>query len=349
MALVDPKPFRRISALSKDKDPSSSVNAGPLLRWIGFLIGAAVIALQPDHTVGAADSGSTVMLHLPGISTSSMPFMIADDLGFYRDEAIRVETTRIRTGAGIQAMIAGAVDASQIVGPTVLAAVLGGAPLKIVMVFNDKPTFKLYVKSRFKSFADLKGAKIASSTPGSTNDRLLKIVLEKHGIDWRKDISIIYIGTSDVVFKALQAGSIDGAALTPPASFQAEQFGFYPLASFINEVGALQGGVSANEAFLRNRKILAEKFLRATLKGLRYFTSNREGAVKIMTKVMDLNAANAARVYDETIPAFVSDGTISGRFQDEVLDFELKTIGTDKKIPREKLFDFSAIRNAAAK
>jgi ABC-type nitrate/sulfonate/bicarbonate transport system substrate-binding protein len=195
----------------------------------------------------------------------------------------------------------------------------------------------------------LRGAKIASSTPGSTNDRLLKIVLEKHGVDWRKEISIIYIGTSDVVFKALQAGSIDGAALTPPASFQAEQFGFYPLASFINEVGALQGGVSVNETFVRNRKSIAEKFLRATLKGLRYFKTNREGTVRIMTKSMDLNAAEAGRVYDETIPAFVSDGTISERFQDEVLDFELKTIGTDKKIPREKLFDFSIIKSLGAK
>jgi NitT/TauT family transport system substrate-binding protein len=320
-----------------------------LLQAVRRLFLAATFALLCSRTSIAADSASTVILHLPGISTSSLPFVIADELGFNREEGIRVEITRIRTGAGIQAMIAGAVDASQVVGPTVLAGVLGGAPLKVVMVFNDKPTFKLYVKSRFKSFADLKGAKIASSTPGSTNDRLLKIVLEKHGVNWRKDINIIYIGTSDVVFKALQAGSIDGAPLTPPASFQAEQFGFYPLASFINEIGALQGGVSANEAFLKNRKVQAEKFLHATLKGLKYFKSNRDGTVKIMTKVMDMNAANAARVYDETIPAFVSDGMISERFQDEVLDFELKTIGTDKKIPREKLFDFSMIKTMAAK
>ena len=154
----------------------------------------------------AAETNSLVKVHLPGFSTSSLPFLIADDLGFYREEGVRIEIIRIRTGAGIQALIAGAVDVSQIVGPTVLAAVLGGAPLRVVMVFNDKPTFKLYVKKQFKSFADIKRAKIGSSTPGSTNDRLLKVVLEKHGVDWKKDIDIIYIGTSDVVFRALQAG-----------------------------------------------------------------------------------------------------------------------------------------------
>jgi NitT/TauT family transport system substrate-binding protein len=304
----------------------------------------AAIFLLAAATARAADGGAVLRVHLPGYSTSSLPYLIADELGFYRDEGIRIEITRIRTGAGIQAMIAGAVDASQIVGPTVLAAVLGGAPLKVTMIFNDKPTFKLYVKKRFRSFADLKGAKIGSSTPGSTNDRLLKVVLEKNGVDWRKDLSIIYIGTSDVVFRALQAGSIDGAPLTPPASFQAEEFGFYPLADFIGEVGALQGGVSTTAGFLQGHKSAAEKFHRATLKGLKYFKTNREGTVRIMAKYLELPADKAARVYDETTPAFVTDGTISADFQDRVLDFELKTIGADKKIARDRLFDFSLIK-----
>jgi hypothetical protein len=36
-------------------------------------------------------------------------------------------------------------------------------------------------------------------------------------------------------------------------------------------------------------------------------------------------------------------------FQDKVLDFELKAIGTDQKIPREKVFDFSIMKSFAAK
>lgn len=64
-----------------------------------------------------------------------------------------------------------------------------------------------------------------------------------------------------------------------------------------------------------------------------------------MTKYMNLNAETAGRVYDEIVPSFVSDGTISDDFQDRVIEFELKTIGTDKKISRERVFDFSLIRN----
>ena len=296
-----------------------------------------------------AGGETLVKIHLPGYSTSSLPFLIADDLGFYRDENIRIEMLQIKTGAGIQAMIAGAVDVSQIVGPTLLGAILGGAPLKIAMVFNDKPTYTLYVKNKFKSFKDLQGSTIGSSTPGSTNDRLLKIVLERNGVNWKKDLTIVYIGSSGLVLKALQGGSIDGAALTPPASFLAEDVGFYPLASFINEVGALQGGVSTTEDFLRDRKGIAQRFIRATLKGLRVFKSDRERTLPTMGKFMDLKKKLAGRVYDATVPAFVSDGFVSQDFQDKVLDFELQIIKTDKKVSRDQVFDFSIIKSLAAK
>ena len=79
------------------------------------------------------------------------------------------------------------------------------------------------------------------------------------------------------------------------------------------------------------------------MRGLKYFKSERSGTVKIMTKYMNLSADSAGRVYDESMPSFVADGTISEDFQERVLDFELKTIGTDKKISRDKVFDFSLV------
>jgi hypothetical protein len=85
------------------------------------------------------------------------------------------------------------------------------------------------------------------------------------------------------------------------------------------------------------------------VRGLKYFKSERAGTVKIMTKYMNLGADTAGRVYDESMPSFVSDGTISEDFQERVLDFELKTIGTDKKISRDKVFDFSLIKTGKSR
>src|SRR6266850_5372953 len=85
------------------------------------LVLALLILLCVGATSGqAGEATSVVKIHLPGYSTSSLPFLIADELGFYREEGIRIEITRIQTGSGIQALVANAVDVSQIVGPTTL-------------------------------------------------------------------------------------------------------------------------------------------------------------------------------------------------------------------------------------
>jgi NitT/TauT family transport system substrate-binding protein len=302
-------------------------------------------------TAYGQDSRPVVRISSPGTDTVySTPYRIAQDRAFYTEEGLDVRILGgVKTGPSVQMLVGGSVEASQTIGPTTLAAILRGAPLKIVMVFNDKPSYWLYSKKAIRRFADLKGAKVASSTPGSTNDRLLKIVLERNNLDWRKDLMIIYIGTSDVRIRALLSGAVDAAVLTLPGNLLAKDSGFYELASFESEVGALTGGVATNEAFLTKSRDAATRFLRATLKGLKVFNNDREGAARIMAKYMNIPLDSALRTYDTSIPVFVSDGMIPDDFQDKVLDFELKAIGTDKKIPREKVFDFSIMKSLAAK
>jgi len=297
------------------------------------------------------DSRPIVRISSPGLgSTYTMPFRIAQEQGFYQEEGLDVRILGgVRTAPSVQMLVGGTAEVSQTVGTTTLAAILQGAPLKVVMIFNDKPAYALYSKKSLRSFADLKGAKVASITPGSTGDRLLKIVLEKNGLDWKKELTIIYIGTSDVLIKSLVSGSVDAAVLSFPGNLVAKDAGFLELASFQSEVGALTGGVATGEPFFSKRRDVLVRFLRATLKGLKFFKNNREGSARIMVRFMNIPYETALRTYDATIPFFISDGVISEDFQDKVLDFQLKAIGTDKRIPRDRVFDFSIIKSLGPK
>ncbi len=312
-----------------------------------FIIGLAVHLA--GFSAGAQDARPVVRVSSPGSDTAySMPFRVAEEERFYLQEGLDVRIlSGVRTGPSVQMLVAGTVEATQTVGPTTLAAILQGAPLKVAMIFNDKPSYWLYSKKGVRNFANLRGAKVASSTPGSTNDRLLKIVLEKNGVDWKKDLTIIYIGTSDVRIRALLSGAVDAAVLTLPGNLVAEDAGFQQLASFEGEVGALTGGVATSEPLFTNKREVLMRFLRATLKGLKFFKNDREGSVKIMAKYMNIPYETAARTYNTSIPVFVSNGMISEDFQDKVIDFELKAIGTDKKLRRDRVFDFSVIREVA--
>ncbi|MGE5305878.1 MAG: ABC transporter substrate-binding protein [Alphaproteobacteria bacterium] len=295
----------------------------------------------------AQDSRAIVRISVPGLgSMYTMPFQIAQEQGFYREEGLDVRILGgVRTAPSVQMLVGGSVEVTQTVGTTTLAAILQGAPLKVVMVFNDKPSYALYAKKSIRTFAELKGAKVASITPGSTGDRLLKIVLEKNGLQWKKDLQIIYIGTSDVLIKSLLSDSVDAAVLSFPGNLIAKDAGFVELASFAGEAGALTGGVATGEPFYSKSRDVLTRFLRATLKGLKFLKSNREGSAKIMTKFMGIPLETALRTYDVSTPVFTSDGILSEGFQDKVLDFELKAIGSDKRISRDKVFDFSILKS----
>jgi hypothetical protein len=100
--------------------------------------------------------------------------------------------------------------------------------------------------------------------------------------------------------------------------------------------------------FYRSAKYRGEISSR-DIKGLKYFRTNREGSAKIMAKYMSLSHEAALRTHDASVPFYVSDGTISDEFQDKVLDFELKVIGTDNRVSRDAVFDFSIMKTLAAK
>ncbi len=313
--------------------------------WVGTI--AFILLCLTGGFANGQDTRPLVRISSPGLDTVySTPYRIAQEQGYYEAEGLDVRILPgVRTGPSVQMLVAGSVEATQTVGPTTLAAILRKAPLRIAMVFNDKPSYWLYSRKTIRSFSDLKGAKVASSTPGSTNDRLLKIVLEKNGVDWKKGLLIIYTGTSDVRIKALLSRAVDAAVLTLPGNLVAKDAGFTELASFETEVGALTGGVATSESFLTKKREAALPFLRATLKGLRLFKNNREAAAKIMAKYMNIPYETAMRTYDVSAHVFVSDGMLSEDFQDRVLDFELKAMGEDKRLARDKVFDFSIMKS----
>src|SRR5690348_10248512 len=173
-----------------------------------------------------------VKVHTPGRSILSLPFQIAEEQGFYKDESVNVEFVVMPTGAGVQALIAGDVDASQILGLTLRAAINRGAPLKIVMVFNDRPTYSLMSRKDVTSPDELKGKIIASSSPGASSDVLLQRWLTRNKLAPRKDLTIVYIGATAITYQALVRGSVAAAVLVPPFDARAKTEGFYELSNF---------------------------------------------------------------------------------------------------------------------
>ncbi len=295
-------------------------------------------------TVALGQETSTVKVHTPGPSILSLPFRIAEEEGFYKQEKLDAEFITMSTGAGIQALIAGNVDASQILGLTLRAAINRGAPLKIAMVFNDRPTYWLTTAKEITSFDDLRGKIVASSSPGASSDALLQRLLEKHGLVPRKDVTIVYIGGSSVAYQALVRGSVPAAVLVPPFQALAQQAGFRELSDFSKEeLGPfLGGGVSVSDKFLRERPNIIAPFIRATWRGLRVLKTDRKVSVSILSKFLNLRPDIAESVYEATLPSFTDYGFNSEDWQAKVLEYET---GRSDRSLIQKTFDFSIVRS----
>jgi NitT/TauT family transport system substrate-binding protein len=310
-----------------------------------FLLSLAVFAWQAAVEIAQGqDAKSTIKVHTPGPSILSLAFEIAREEGFYKQEGVNVELVTMASGAGVQALVAGSVDASQILGLTLRAAINHGAPLKIVMVFNDRPTYRLMAKREVSTFGDLKGKIVASSSPGASADALLQRLLQKRGISPRKDVTIVYTGSSNVTYRVLLGGSVSAAVLVPPLDAVAKEADFRELADFAKEdLGPfIGGGVSTSDKFIREHPDVLARFLRATWRAHRLIKTNRKLAVAVLANFMKLQSDVAEKIYDGSVPAFTDSGFNGEDWQARVLEYEVGK--TDKNLI-QKTFDFSILKN----
>ena len=102
------------------------------------------------------------------------PVYLADELGYYKDNGVKVEITAYRGGGAAQeALAAGAADMINFFPPGVALAVKKGIKEKIVGIGSSTPVgwhIVVLSNSPYQSVKDLAGKKIGVTAKGSTTD-----------------------------------------------------------------------------------------------------------------------------------------------------------------------------------
>ncbi len=100
------------------------------------------------------------------LTASTWPFLIAEQEGFFQREGI--DFKRViggNTTATTQALVAGSTDIAQMNLVNLLAANSAGADLIVIGGDSTVPIYTLIVHSSIKSYADLKGKRLAITGP----------------------------------------------------------------------------------------------------------------------------------------------------------------------------------------
>ena len=281
------------------------------------------------------------------IAVTELQFRIAQMKGFYREEGLDLETLLIRGSVGMQALIGGSVDYASAAG-SIIAAGVRGAPVKLVLIVNSKPQFDLVGQRDIKSVEQLKGKVVGISSRGGAVDLLTQLILTKHGLTPNKDVTSIVIGTPEELATALRAGVVAACLLSPPRQLMLYREGFSKLAYSGDYLSSYpSGGVGATDEKIRTNPTEVLGFVRASLKGLQYYSQHRSESIDLISKYLGVKDLSlAGEVYDLHLSRLGGFSYLDDAWMRGAIDFTKKSLGVTKEIPPSQVFDFSFAEKA---
>lgn len=312
---------------------------------------ALVLAIVAATTISGKDlwaaekSPKLAPLRIAYVSRSilDMPFMIARERGLFREEGLEAELIFTNAIQSVQAVIAGSVDFGTATGSGISAAV-NGADVRIVFGLTDKPSFDLYGLPSVTSIQQLRGKKIGVSAPGSLTEIIARQILiaNKMPLD---QVTLLPLGTSNVTYIALKAGTIEATMLQIPQNFLAADEGFHKLAAGADVYRALQGGLTVSKATINDRPELVTRMIRVTQRALRLIRNDRKSTVEfIKGPFLELGKDRdrfADRIYDAAVQIFLQSGVVDDKIQRDMIATAAQRVKPREPVPPERVFDFS--------
>jgi len=285
---------------------------------------------------------------MPSTTQAVLAFTIARDKGYYRAEGLDVELILMSAPTASRALLSGDVAVAT-VGGAGLPPVLRGSPMRFLFSTYNRAMFWLYAKPEIRDVKALKGKRVGVSGIGSGPDSLLREVLRVNGLDAARDVTILSLGVMPTIYAGLQSGIVDGAMLSPPVTFKAEEAGFRELVAFPKQdLVEPQGAILVRDALLQADPAQVERFVRASYKGFLYIRENRTGTIPIVARYLQVSEAQAAKAYDQVVrPALTQDGTLSPEMQAKAVEHVLKRLDLKESPPLARIFDFSLTRKVS--
>ncbi len=304
---------------------------------------------QTALAAGNSDKLTLVRIGLAARSTTTMPFFVAKERGFFREEGLDVELIVMQAIQTIQATLGNSTQFASATGSAVSAAVRG-ADIRVIMAVTDRPSFDLIVQPNITSVQQLRGKKIGTGGVGSLAEILSRQILIANGVR-PEEVAILATGPSYVTYLALKSGAIDAAPLQMPLTFTAQDEGFRKLVDAGSVYRSVQGGLATTKALLSEQPGLVTKVVRALLRATRLIKSDRKYGIEfIKGPWLDIGKERekiAARVYDVAAPALLENGWVDENVQRQMIADASVRIKPAQPVLPEQVFDFSIVHKVS--
>lgn len=309
-----------------------------LTSWINLcVIAAIIISSGPANPAEATLKKVTVAY--TSYSPSVLWFLLEKELGFFREEGLRPEFILVRGGGvAVRGLMAGNFDYVHSTSVVIDAIIRGSQPFKIVLSAS-LIRYWLIAQPDIRSVTDLKGKTIATGSPGSISDLIIREILKQHGLDPLKDATFVGTGASRERFTALTSKAVHASVLSPPFNLKALEMGYGKLAKTNDYVKWPGAGLGTKEEKILQDPQEVSKMVRASLKGLKVVLTQREYILSKIMQMFRLSREEALQTYETLGEEFVPPGYFTVQEEHTIISMAKQAANVTENIPPERVFD----------
>src|ERR1044071_7734972 len=238
-----------------------------------------------------------VRVGLSSVSALHGALWVAEQKGILRKHGIEAEVIVVGGAGttGVSALLSGDIQYVSAAGDAIINSGLRGGDTAMIASVINKGFQRLVVKPEIKSAADIKGKRVAVTRIGAVSHTVLIMILRRWGMT-EKDIQVVQLNSSPYMVAALEKGGVEGAVLTSPSIFVAEDLGYRTLVDLADtDIFYLQTMLATTRSYIRANRDKTIRFLRGFVEGLVYFKQNKRESLDILSKKLRVSGAQQER------------------------------------------------------
>ena len=287
-----------------------------------------------------------------GSSSTNVSFLAlytAFHRGFFKDEGIDLEIIYMPANLASTAVLSGDIDYNGAVTGTIGAAVRG-QPMKVLLFTVAKPFLFLVSKKDITDVKQLRGKKIAGSSPGGSATLIAEKVLKHYGLEPGRDVSLLPMGGSAAGrYAVLENGVVDASFLSVPENIIALEKGYNELIFAGDVVEFPQNGFGTSEKKIRENPDEVYRMVRATLRGLQFVwdKNNQEAVISILMKQWKMNDPRmATEMFKQVTRVLTKDAYVKPESVQVLIDLARESAKVTKPVSVSEVVDYSFLDKA---
>src|ERR1041384_828142 len=315
---------------------------------IAFLLFLLVVTFFLTSSV-QAQALKKVRMASSSTNVSFLALYTALNRGFFKDEGIDLEIIFMPANLASTAVLNGDLDYNGAVTGTIGAAVQG-RPMKVLLFTVAKPLLFLIGQKNIKDVKQLKGKKIAGSSPGGSATLLANQALKQIGLEPGKDVSVLQMsGTAASRYAVLESGVVDASLLSVPENIIAQEKGYNELLFLGDVVEFPQNGFGTSDKRIRENPDEVYRMVRATLRGLMFVNDpkNREAVIDILMKQWKLTDRKmAAETLRHVSRVLTKDAVVKPESVQVLIDLARESAKITRPVSVSQVVDYSFVDRA---